>query len=273
MISHEELVLAREALLERTTSFFGAQPDVIGVFLAGSIPAGSADAYSDIDLRVVATSEGQARLLAKRLDSPAQWGDLLFNEWLDGTDHCVSHFRPFLKIDVFYLNPNTFTPSPWLKLPARVFLDRTGLVQDVLEHSRPLSFPLPAATEVSRILSKALAAAHETVRRARRGELFYAQSLLEELRMFLSRLDTWIHRFEPSAPSDLKMERRLSPTFKATLEGSYAGLNATAIEAAAVTLSEALAQQIPKLHAAFELGRSLAADLEAVNLVRARQVA
>jgi hypothetical protein len=104
-------------------------PDVVGIFVAGSLPAGTADAYSDIDLRIIAAPEGQARLLAERLASPSQWGDLLFNEWMDGTQHCVLHFRPFLKVDVFYLGTDTFVPSPWLKFPASVLLDRTGVAQ------------------------------------------------------------------------------------------------------------------------------------------------
>jgi hypothetical protein len=113
--------------------------------LAGSIPAGSADAYSDIDLRIIAMPDAQARLLAGRLEWPAHWGDLLFNEWLDGTHHCISHFRPFLKVDVFYWTPDIFKPSPWFKLPAKVFLDRIWLVQAVLDKSQSLTFAPPAS--------------------------------------------------------------------------------------------------------------------------------
>jgi hypothetical protein len=65
------------------------QPDVLGVFLAGSLPAGSADPYSDIDLRILAGDEAQRRLVQGRLDWPKTWGELLFNEWLDGTQHCA----------------------------------------------------------------------------------------------------------------------------------------------------------------------------------------
>lgn len=272
MISQQELVAARDVLLERTVVFFTAQPDVLGLFVAGSLPAGSADAYSDIDMRVIATVEGQARLVRDRLRSPAHWGDLLFNEWLEGAQHCVSHFRPFLKIDVFYFSPKTFTPSPWLKLPAEVFLDRTGLVQDVLERSKSLPFLPPASAEVSRILSKVLAAAHETIRRARRGELFYAQSLLEELRSYMIRIDGWIHHFEPVAPCDLNMERRLSGTFRGALERSYVSLNGAAIETAAVDLCTVLESQVRELHRAFALDRSLETDLCAAALVSGRQV-
>lgn len=272
MITHQELVLAREALLERTVSFFAEQPDVIGIFLGGSLPAGSADAYSDIDLRVIATPEGQARLVAGRLEWPAHWGDLLFNEWLNGAQHCVSHFRPFLKIDVFYWTPNMFTPSPWFRMPAKVFLDRNGSVQSVLAQSQTLTFPVPAGVEVSRILSKALGGLHEVVRRARRGELCFAQSLLDELRSNMTRLDGWIHGFEPSAPQDLKLAVRVSPALASAFARSYVGLNASDIDDAVVALGHALAQQIPELHRKFELNRPLAADLFAVDLVTKRQV-
>ncbi len=273
MITHEELVLAREALLERTVSFFAEQPDVIGIFLGGSLPAGSADAYSDIDLRVIATPEGQARLVAGRLEWPTHWGDLLFNEWLNGTQHCVSHFRPFLKIDVMYWTPNIFRPSPWFRMPARVFLDRDGSVRSVLAQSQSLTFSPPPGAEVSRILSKALAGSHEVVRRARRGELCFAQSLLDELRANMTRLDAWIHGIEPLAPQDLKLAARLSPALANAFARSYVGLNASDIDDAVVALSNALAQQIPELHRKFELNRPLATDLFAIDLVTKRQVA
>lgn len=273
MITKTELVQARETLLHRTVSFFAEQPDVVGVFLAGSLPAGSADAYSDIDLRIIATAEGQVRLVKGRLDWPARWGDLLFNEWLDGAQHCVSHFRPFLKIDVFYWTPAIFRPSPWFRMPTKVFLDREGLVKSVLAQSQSLTFSTPSSGEVSRILSKALAGVHEVVRRARRGELYFAQSLLDELRSNMARLDGWIRGVEPSAPQDLKLAARLSPDLANAFARSYVGLRAADIDDAVVTLSNALAQQIPELHRKFELNRLLTADLSAVDLVTRRQVA
>jgi predicted nucleotidyltransferase len=273
MITHEELVLARETLLERTVSFFAAQPDVTGIFLAGSLPAGTADAYSDIDLRVIATPEGQARLVTGRLDWPAHWGDLLFNEWLDGTQHCVSHFRPFVKIDVFYWTPEIFRPSAWFKLPTEVFLDRDGVVRTTLAQSQSLTFTPPPGAEVSRVLSKALAGTHEVVRRARRGELPYAQSLLDELRSNMTRLDAWIVGFEPSAPHDLKLAACVSAALARALEQSYVGLNAIDIDRAVVGLATVLVEQIPKLHNTFDLKRPLATDLFAADLVMKRQVA
>lgn len=273
MITHSELVQARETLLDRTVSFFAKRPDVIGIFLAGSLAAESADAYSDIDLRVIATVDEQVRLVAGRLDWPAQWGDLLFNEWLEGTQHCVSHFRPFLKIDVFYWTPEIFAPSAWFKLPAKVFLDRVGLVQRVLTESQSLSHSRPQGAEVSRVLSKALAGAHEVIRRVRRGELYYAQTLLEELRAHMTRLEMWIQGLELSAPQELKLALRVRPEFLDVLKQSYVGFDAVEIDRAVVTLGGALAAQVSELHERFELRRSRATDLAAISIVTNRQVA
>lgn len=271
MITHEELVLEREAILERTVSFFAAQQDVIGIFLSGSLPAGTADAYSDIDLRIIATPEGQARLVRGRLDWPTHWGDLLFNEWVDGTQHCVSHFRPFVKIDVFYWTPEMFKPSAWFKTPARIFLDRDGLVQRTLAQSQSLLFAPPPCAEVSRVLSKALACAHEVIRRARRGERFYAHSLLDELRSNMARLDAWLLECEP-ASHDLKLAKRVSGALGAALHRSYVSSDAHAIDQAVVDLSTVLVDQIVELHEKFDLKRTLATDLFAAELVRKRQV-
>jgi hypothetical protein len=262
---------ARRSSNERCP-FFAARQDVTGIFLSGSLPAGSADAYSDIDLRVIAAPETQARLVSGRLDWPAHWGELVFNEWVDGTQHCVSHFRPFVKIDVFYWTPEMFKPSAWFKMPTKIFLDCDGFVQSTLAQSQSLVFPPPPSAEVSRVLSKALAGLHEVVRRARRGELFYAHSLLDELRSNISRLDSWILGCEPAAPHDLKLAERGSRALTAALHRSYVGLDANDIDQAVVELSAVLAGQIVDLHDKFDLKRPLSADVFAADLVRKRQI-
>ena len=198
---------------------------------------------------------------------------MLFNEWLDATFHCVSHFRPFFKIDVWYLSTETLRASPWLKLPVKILLDRTGSVRQVVERSSRLSFPPPSDAEVSRILSKALAGAHEVVRRLRRGELFFTHTLLEQMRVHMVRLEDWIDQHAPSSPADHKLERRISGRLGSALKASYVDLDAQALDDAVAGLSEVLRQQIPELHSAFKLTRSLENDLHACELTRTRQVA
>lgn len=51
-----------------------------------------------------------------------------------GASHCVSHFRPFNKIDIFYLNRAAFQLSPWLAQPVTVLHDPEMAVTDVVAH-------------------------------------------------------------------------------------------------------------------------------------------
>jgi hypothetical protein len=76
-----------------------------------------------------------------------------------------------------------------------------------------------------RVISKALATAHETLRRARRGELFYAQSLLEELRVYMLRIEDWTRALNPVTAADLKLDNRVSDRLDSTLRLSYVGLD------------------------------------------------
>jgi predicted nucleotidyltransferase len=274
IITPEELVEARTRLLDAAVSFFSSDPGVDGIYLAGSLADDTADAYSDIDLRVVAGSLEQKRLAAARLTAPAAWGDWLFNEWIEEAQHCVSHFRPFLKIDVFYIDAATFSPSPWLRFPTRVFLDRSGQVHEVIARSQQLEFPRPTSREVSRILSKALAGAHEVVRRIRRGESLFAQALLSEMRDHMSQLDEWLHRTVPAGPADLKTNRRMSASFRQALEDSCVITDAAAMEGALVRLAAVLREQVVAAHDQFVLDdRRLENDLYSVEVVARRQVA
>ena len=87
-----------------------------------------------------------------------------------GASHCVSHFRPFNRIDIFYLNRVAFQPSAWLAQAVTVLHHPEMVVTDVVARSRELRFA-PALDAVERTISKGLAAAHEAHRRIRRGEL------------------------------------------------------------------------------------------------------
>ena len=55
---NEELRIAeREKLLSSAAVYFVGDPGVVDIFLGGSLSAGTADAYSDIDMRAVVTPD------------------------------------------------------------------------------------------------------------------------------------------------------------------------------------------------------------------------
>ncbi|MCJ9746046.1 MULTISPECIES: hypothetical protein [unclassified Neorhizobium] len=73
--------------------------------------------------------------MEKRGEIPKQWPGFLFNEWLPGTQHCVSHFQPFGKIEIFYHDAAKLTPSPWYRPPIKILHDPAGIAADLLKRS------------------------------------------------------------------------------------------------------------------------------------------
>jgi hypothetical protein len=261
-----DVVAGRDALLSIACRAFIEAPDVIAVFLAGSLAAGTADTYSDIDLRVVVTPEKHGWFVEHRRDIPKTWPGFLFNEWLPRAQHCVSHFRPFNKIDIFYYSADALQPSPWYTLPIKVMYDPHGAVATLLERSKGLRFEV-SEDEVDFSISKALAAAHEAFRRARRGELFYAQTLLDEFRQHIMRADDLLFDRPPHVTLRIKFDQRGSESVLVALSQSFCALDAVSIERSVVDLARLYRDQLSKLHDKFNLHRPLGNDLASLAVI------
>jgi hypothetical protein len=257
---------ARNDLLATAVSRFKADPDVLGIFLGGSIAAGSADAYSDIDLRIVVKPERHLHFVEQRQELPKEWPGFLFNEWVPNAQHCVSHFQPFGKIDIFYHSAAALKPSPWYRLPIEILHDPKGIVADIVNRSKELSFAI-GGDDVDLSISKGLAAAHETYRRAMRGELFYAQTLLDELRHHMMQADDWLNDRTPETAVMKKFERRASGNVPGVLRSSYCPCEADTILAALRSLVQMYRNQIPALHKKFQLSRPIENDITALKVV------
>jgi predicted nucleotidyltransferase len=219
-----ELEAARDALLARVTDHFRADDSTRAIFLAGSLAEGTADAWSDIDLRVVTTSEAFARVTAARRTVAKTWGDWLFDVWDDARPNvCVSHYAPLTKIDVLYYRPEDLMPSPWYARPLRVLHDPGGLVVQLIERSREV-MPVVSVDELRLLASKAISYVHEIERRLSRGELLYAQSLVCGLRDHIIRFDNALaDRLTASAPvARFEHQRSASPDLVHALAASLA---------------------------------------------------
>jgi len=260
------LIAARDQLLEAACRYFADDPAVVGIFLGGSLAAGVADTWSDIDLRVVVTPDRYGHYVDQRRELPKQWPGFLFNEWVPGAQHCVSHFRPFGKIDIFYYDVSALLPSPWYRLPIGILHDPEGIVASVVERSKTLRFSV-SEDELDFSISKGLAAAHEAYRRARRGELFYALSLLDELRHHIMHADDWLNDRTPETAIVAKFDMRGSSAVLRALKVSYCPCDANAIVAALRLLVETYRVQLIELHRKFGLSRPLASDLEAMDIL------
>ncbi|TGR72435.1 hypothetical protein EN837_03565 [bacterium M00.F.Ca.ET.194.01.1.1] len=254
---------ARDRLISVAIDHFSVDPDVLGLFVSGSLAAGSSDAYSDIDLRVVVRHERHSWFVEHRRDFPKQWPGFLFNEWVAGARHCVSHFSPFNKIDIFYLDAAALKPSPWYRLPVIIHHDPEKVVAGLVDHSKWLNFEI-TADDIDFSISKGLAAAHETYRRAKRGELFYSQTLLDELRQHIMQSDDWLNGRTPETTILAKFDRRSSPDVRQVLAGSYCEYDADMILGALSRLLVVYRDQVMRLHEGFKLSRPLKNDLAAL---------
>jgi hypothetical protein len=263
-VNTDEIVEGREVLLTTASQAFSQDPNVKGIFLAGSLAAGTADAYSDIDLRVVVAPEKHRWFVEHRRQIPNAWPGFLFNEWLPRAQHCVSHFRPFNKIDIFYYASDALKPSPWYTLPIRILHDPEGLVADLITRSADLSFEV-TEDEVDYSISKGLAAAHETLRRARRRELLYAQTLLDEFRQHIMQADDLMYDRTPTSTLYAKFDQRGSGRVLEALSRSFCGYDAAALEQSVLGLASLYRNQILALHEKFTLTRPRDNDLVAID--------
>jgi hypothetical protein len=264
--TREDLEKARSDLLATVVGWFKREPGTLGIFLGGSIAAETADAYSDIDLRIIVEPEQHSHFVEKRRQIPRQWPGFLFNEWLPDTQHCVSHFQPFGKIDIFYYDAAKLTPSPWYRVPIKILHDPKRIVADLVKRSEELTFTV-TEEDVDVSISKGLAAAHETYRRMKRGELFYAQALLDELRHHMMQADDWLLDRIPETTVMAKFDKRANGTVLTDLTMSYCACEGEAILAALRSLVRTYRNQVLALHEKFQLSRPLKNDMAALDIV------
>lgn len=161
------------------------------------------------------------QIINKKLEIPKKFDGWLFNEWSnDSYSMCVSHYKNFIKVDIVYYAPEDLKPSPWYTLPIDIIYDPNEIIKQIIHNSSGLKF-ITLREEVNRIIGKTLANIHEIYRRTYRGELFYALTILEDLRQYLIRIDDWTYeRASPSCPM-AKCEGRITSELKDLIYSSY----------------------------------------------------
>lgn len=254
MIEPSLIIQERGRILERMCDYFVHKADTMALFVRGSIAEGTADPWSDIDFAVVVRDASFERFCTERHSAPQQWGDLLFNSGAMGPNMCVSHFAPFIKVDVFYYCAADLSPSPWHARGLRILHDPHGVVRELCERSRRMSFRAEPET-VNRNINQALASAHEVLRRVERGELAYAQSILDSLRRNLALADDFLHDRPTMGLSHFEA-RCTDPRLLAALGAAYPrGHEPAAILQAVQALVPMLREQIAAMAAKFSLDR------------------
>lgn len=265
-LTTEQLNLARDRLYRNIVDYFVGRQGILALYLQGSVAEDAADGFSDLDFRVVVEPEAYQQYIADRFNVPKQWGDWLYNEWAGSSWICVSHFKPFNKVDLLYFRSEQLQPSPWFLLPTKVIFDPRGLIARVVRASEQ-QFDLLTIEEVERLVGKGLAYSEEVYRRAMRHELFYAQSLLDSLRHNLIQFDDYLHQDFVSSGfgSPSHFEQRGSKALVEVLKLSYPPLDRQSILQALGILLRHYRTQVEQLHTILPLERSLETDLSWID--------
>ena len=269
--SSEELNLARQQLYDTIVDYFVDRKGVEALYVQGSVAENSADEWSDIDFRVVIKPEFYQQYLSERFSAPKKWGEWVYNEWAGRSWVCVSHFKPFNKIDLLYFKPLELKPSPWFALPTQVIHDPKRLVQQIILDSHNLEQSSLSIEEIDRLISKGLAYAEEIYRRAMRGELFYSQSQLDSFRLILIQLDDYLHqhKFSSGIGSPSHCEQRVSQMLVEAMQLSYTALDKTSILQALKILLNVYQTQVIRIYEELSLKRDRQRDLNWIdNLIK-----
>lgn len=164
---------ARDALLLELKKIAIANPLVSGIFLGGSLAAGNADDWSDIDLRLVTAGNTQqvTTLLSEIVNRLESEGRILFIETY-ATNYAVLHFPEFVKVDLFVYSKSTLLPSPWLASINILNDDSQNYLAKVKAIAKKLPLPIDQSL-LDGYLMKYYANLHDFYRRWQRGESNY----------------------------------------------------------------------------------------------------
>lgn len=175
---------ARKQLLEKAQKDLEQDPDVLAIYLAGSLAKGNADEYSDIDLHTIVKPEKLSAFIADKKERAGRWGNILFYEGIASSPVIVSHYDCFVKVDSWYHTAEGMEPSVWLK-GMKILYDPNGLLETVQQQSEK-SLYKTTADEVEFWRTKMLAFIHETYRAAMRSEPYYALANLDSVRWLMA---------------------------------------------------------------------------------------
>lgn len=182
----EILPEVREKLLKAACDDLKKDSNVIGIYLAGSLPKKTYDRYSDIDLHIIVSQKSLNTFIECKRERPTHWGQVLFYEDINPLRPVVVvHFEPFVKIDTWYHTPEEIKASLWLS-GCQTLYDPNVIIQPALDESRKLKYQVtPGEVELWR--GKIFAYIHEVYRSVMRGELYYAISMLDSFRWQMAR--------------------------------------------------------------------------------------
>lgn len=176
---------AQRELLERVLACYGPDERVLGLMLYGSLARGGGDAFSDIDLNVLADPAHHADLMAEAPATAGGFGRLLYS-FRGGRDEPTQFFAYYdnhVKLDLDFMLPGQMGVYVERR-NHRIFKDTTGELAQAVERAArlPERFVVDP-TNLAALDAMFWIRCTDAATKAVRGELWRARSVVEGLRV------------------------------------------------------------------------------------------
>jgi hypothetical protein len=221
-------------LLSRFVAACEADPRIVAAFVYGSHAAGTADAYSDVDLGVVTTDEAYEEFLASRREFVRRLGEPLLLEDFDWPATVFFVLAEGAEGELAVGRASGFTTV--VRGPCRALLDRDGLLAGAV-----FTGEVPARDDQLETLRRLLGwfwhDVSHLVAALGRGQLWWAAGQLDVLRVMCVNLARLAEDFSARADGHDKVDATLPAARLAPLASTWCPLDGDTIRRAALTLA------------------------------------
>jgi predicted nucleotidyltransferase len=257
-------------IVERFIAACRADERIVAAFLVGSYARGTADAYSDLDLRLVIADEAYPDFVAGRAAFGRSLGEPAFLEDFDFPDYVFLIFPAGAEVELALTRESAV--GHIFDQPHRVLLDKKGLVAGAAPPPRPAA----QAEQIETLRRQVYWFWHDLshfITAMARGQLWWAYGQLEALRRYAVNLARLRHDFSDAGVGEeayFKVEHALPAEQLAPLQATFCPLEAGAMLQAARAIVHFYREVAPPLARAH--GIAYPVDLERVMSGRLQKV-
>ena len=207
-----------DAVLARFVEVCSSDPRIIAAFLEGSIVTGKADAYSDIDLCLIAEDDAYDAVLADRAAIIRRLGDPIFLESFG--NEAITFFILSDGIEGELSFGRESGLDEVIHGPYRALLDRRGILGSA-EVASPETDPTTQAEELRRILYWFWHDLSHFTAALGRGHLWWAAGQLEALRRYCVNLARIEQGVDAQDEPYEKLDQAISTTELGALRSTF----------------------------------------------------
>jgi predicted nucleotidyltransferase len=261
----DQLPQALQRVVERFVAACRADNRIEAAFLGGSYAAGTADAHSDLDLGVIIADADYDAFLADKATFVGHLGEPLFLESFERPQNAFFVLADGTEGELAIGRASDFTRIH--SGPYRVLLDKRGLLAGAVFHGDTLS-PDEQLERLRQLVYWFWHDLSHFIVALGRGQLWWAQGQLEDLRRYAVHLARLRHAFDGSDDGYWKLEQAVPIAELEPLRATWPTLERDALLAAALAVVgyyQALAPELAAAHAIpypQDLERILLARLE-----------